>query len=86
MRAVCNLHPQKTETHRTRLTAGGNLINYQGETSTPTSYLTTMKLYVKSAIPDVKARYMCMDVKYFYLNNHMDREEYIMIHISMTPQ
>ena len=29
---------------------------------------------------------MCMDVKYFYLNNHMLRDEYIMIHISMIPQ
>ena len=29
---------------------------------------------------------MCMDVKYFYLNNHIDRDEYIMIQISMIPQ
>ena len=29
---------------------------------------------------------MCMDVKYFYLNNYMDRSEYIMIQISMIPQ
>ena len=27
-----------------------------------------------------------MDVKYFYLNNMMDRAEYIMIQIAMTPQ
>ena len=27
-----------------------------------------------------------MDVKYFYLNNQMDRDEYIMIKISMMPQ
>ena len=45
-----------------------------------------MKLYVNSAISDVKSRYICMDVKYFYLNNQMDRAEYIMIHISMIPQ
>ena len=29
---------------------------------------------------------MNMDVKYFYLNNMMDREEYIMIYITMIPQ
>ena len=29
---------------------------------------------------------MCMDVKYLYLNNQMDRDKYIMIHISMIPQ
>ena len=77
---------QKTETHRTRLTAGGNLIDYPGEVSTPTPDLTTMKLHVNSAISDVKPRYMCMEVKYFYLNNQMDRYEYIMIQISMIPQ
>ena len=27
-----------------------------------------------------------MDVKYFYLNYQMDRDEYIMIQISMIPQ
>ena len=27
-----------------------------------------------------------MDVKYFYLNNHMDRDECIMMKISMIPQ
>ena len=45
-----------------------------------------MKLHVSSAISDIKSRYMCMDVKYFYLNNMMDRKEYIMIQIFMIPQ
>ena len=29
---------------------------------------------------------MCIDVKYFYQNNQIDRAEYIMIQISMIPQ
>ena len=86
MRAGCNILPPKTETHRTRITAGGNLIDYPGEVSTPTSDLTTMKLHINSAISDVKSRYMCMDVNDFYLNNQMDRDKYIMIQISMIPQ
>ena len=51
----------------------GNIIDYPVEVSTPTSDLTNMKLHVNSAISDVKSRYMCMDVKDFYLNNKMDR-------------
>ena len=86
MRAVCDIRPQKTENHTTRLTAGGNLIDYPGEVSTPIADLTTMKLCVNRSISDVKSRYMCMDVKYFYLNNYMYGSEYIMIHISMIPQ
>ena len=77
MRAVCKIRQQKTETCRTRLTAGVNLIYYPEEASTPKLYLTTMKLHVNSAIYDIKSRYMCMDVKYLYLNIQMDRVEYI---------
>ena len=54
VRAVCDIRPQKTETHITRLTAGSNLVDYLGEVSTPTSDLTTMKLHINSAISDVK--------------------------------
>ena len=45
-----------------------------------------MKLHVNSDISDIKSRYMCMDVKYFYLKNQINRAEYIMIHISIIPQ
>ena len=58
VRAVCDIRPQKKDTHRTKLTAGGNMIGYSGEVSTPSSDLTTMKLHVNSAISDAKARYM----------------------------
>ena len=63
VRSVCNIRPQKTETHRKILTSGGNIIDYPREVSTPISYLTTMKLHVNRAISDVKSRYMCMNVK-----------------------
>ena len=75
MRTLCDIRTQKTETYRTRITEGVNLIDYTGDVRTPTSDLTTTKSHVNSAIPEVKARYMCMDVKYFFLNNMMDREE-----------
>ena len=76
---IYTISDQKTETHRTKLTAGGYMIDYPGEVSTPASDLTTMKLHINSSILDAKSRYMCMGVNSFYLNNHMDREEYIMI-------
>ena len=61
-------------------------MDYPGEVSTPISDLTTMKLHVNSAISDVKSKYTCIEMKYFYLNNMMDRAEYIMIQIAMIPQ
>ena len=56
VRAVCDIRPQKKETHRTRLTAGGNIIDYPGDVNTSTLDLTTMKLHVNSAISDIKSR------------------------------
>ena len=67
VRAVCDIIPQKTETHITRVNAEGNIIYYPGEDSTPTSDLTTRKIHVNISISDVKSRYMYMDVEYFYL-------------------
>ena len=45
-----------------------------------------MKLHVNSAILEIISKYICMDAKCFYLNNQMDRSEYIMIQIYMIPQ
>ena len=43
-----------------------------------------MEMHVNSAISYIKSRYM--DIKYFYLNNHMNGAEYMMVQISMIPQ
>ena len=45
-----------------------------------------MKLHVNINISDIKSRYMCMDVKYFYLNKQIDISEYTTIQISMISQ
>ena len=38
-RIVAEIRPQKAETHRTRLTMGGNLISFPGDVTTPTAYI-----------------------------------------------
>ena len=86
VKEVCYTRPHKTETHRTILNVGVNLIDYLGEVITPTSDLNTMKVNINRQISDVKSRYMFMDVKDFHLNNQMDLSEYIMIHIYIIPQ
>ena len=67
-RFVCSERPQKTEVNRTRLTVGGNLINYPGEVSTRTSDLTTFKILCNAVVSDDDACFMGIDVKNFYLN------------------
>eukprot|EP00978_Attheya_sp_CCMP212_P025273 scaffold80937_cov51-Attheya_sp.AAC.2 len=82
VKAVCDIRPHKEETHRVRLTAGGNLV---GNVSTPTADVTTIKTHWNSVISDMKSRYMCMYVKDFYLNNPMSRPEFIRIAVEMIP-
>ena len=65
----------KIETHITRLVAVENLIYYPGDFSTPISDLTTMNIHVNRSISYVTSRYIYMDVKYFYLNNQMNRDK-----------
>ena len=53
-RIVAKIRPQKAETHRTRLTLGGNLIHFSGEVTTPTADLITAKLIFDSVLSTKK--------------------------------
>ena len=83
---VCNERPQKKEVNRTRLTAGGNRINYPGEVGTPTAEMALVKVMWNSVISTRNARYMTMDLKDFYLNTPLKRYEYIKLKLSDVPE
>jgi hypothetical protein len=51
---------------------GGNLIEYPSDVETSIDDLTTAKILWNSTISAPDARFMCMDVKNFYLNMPMD--------------
>ena len=54
--------PQKAETHRTRLTVGGNLINFPGDVTTPTADLIMAKLIFNSLLSTKNAKFTCVDI------------------------
>ncbi len=81
---VVDFRPQK-DPHRIRITAGGNLINYPGELSTRTADLTTSKLMWNSILSMAGAKYMCLDIKFFYLTAPLDRFEYMKMPILLFP-
>jgi hypothetical protein len=85
-RLVCDIRPQKAEQHRVRITIGGDRINYPGETASKNADLTTSKCLWSSNISTPNARYMCADVKNFYLNTLLDRPEYMQLAILIIPQ
>jgi hypothetical protein len=77
-RFVCELRPQKSEVNHTRLTFGGNLINYPGNVSTRTAELETRKILLNSVISTRDATFISVDIKNFYLNTPLERPEYCM--------
>ena len=84
-RIVCDIRPQKQEPERTRLTVGGNMIDYPGPVSTASADLTTAKVLFNSTISTNNARFMCIDIKNYYLGTPMDQYEYMKLHISLIP-
>ncbi len=82
-RVVINHCPQKTDPNRITITAGLNLINYLGELMTQTADITTLKLHWNSVLSTPITKYMCLDIKNFYLLAPLDRYEYM--HIPFTP-
>ena len=62
-RIVSSLRPHKEEQYRTRLTVGGNLLDYEGDTSTPTSDLITTKIHLNSVISTKNAKFATTHIK-----------------------
>jgi hypothetical protein len=85
-RYVCDIRPQKSEPNRTRITVGGNLIDYPGDVSTKTADLVTAKILWNSVLSTPGARYMAIDVKNFYLGTPLDRPEYLRFHMDLIPE
>jgi hypothetical protein len=76
-RFVADVHPQKDEPNRMRLTAGGDRLPYDGKKSTETAILETTKILLNSAISTPGARFGCFDIGNMYLNTKLPSSEYM---------
>jgi hypothetical protein len=85
-RIVCTFRPEKKAPNRTRITMGGNLVNYPDDCGTPTADLLTVKLLFNSVISTENAKFMTIDIKDFYLMTPMKRYEYFRMKIDLFPQ
>ena len=83
---VAEIQPQKSETHRTRLTMGGNLINFTGDVKTSTEDLITAKLIFNSVLSTKNEKFMCAEMANFYLINFMNRYEYMKLPLDIIPE
>ena len=85
-RIVCNERPQKAEVNRTRLTVDGSRIKINGDISTPTAVLQTVKLLLNSIVSTPNAKFLGLDLKDFYLNTPLPEPEYLRMKMSHFPQ
>ena len=85
LRIVAALRPHKTESKRIRFTMGGDRIVYEGNVSTPTADLTTVKTLLNSVVSTPGAKFMSIDIKDFYLGTPMARYEYLRIPVKFIP-
>jgi hypothetical protein len=65
---VVDIKEHKEERERTRLTVGGDHIEYPGDKSTHTAGLTTAKIIINRVISTKGARLLVVDITNFYLN------------------
>lgn len=69
-RIVVAYKPDKLEKHRSRLTVGGDRINYPGDTGAPTADLPVIKLLWNSVLSTPEAKYFTMDISTFIWARH----------------
>jgi hypothetical protein len=65
---VVDIKDHKDEKERTRLTVGGDQIEYPGDKSTRTAGLTTAKILINSVISTPSAKFLVIDMNFFNLN------------------
>jgi hypothetical protein len=79
---ICDFRPNKAEVYRTRLTMGGDRINYPDDCGTPTADITLFKILVNSIISTPNAKCLMLDIKDFYLNTPMKQPEFMKLKLS----
>jgi hypothetical protein len=83
---VVDIKDHKEERERTRLTVGGDQIEYPEDKSTRAAGLTTTKILINGVISTTDAQFMVIDINNFYLNTPLRRFEYMVINLASLPQ
>ncbi len=77
VKIVVDFCQKKEDPYRIQITAGGNLLTYRGNVSTRTVDLSTSKLLWNSVLSTESTKYMCLDIKNFYLTAALDYFKYM---------
>ena len=83
---VYEVKPQKEDPNETCITVAGSQICYPGDVGMPTGSLKLVKLIINSVLSRRNARFVCFDLKNFYLQTTMEQSEYVRIKLSYITQ
>ena len=84
-RYVVAVRPEKSEPYRTRITAGGDRIDYEGNVTTHTASMETIKMHWNSVVSTPGAKYCTADISNMYLCSLLPDEEYVRFKYDMIP-
>ena len=76
---VTNIRQQKEDPSHIRFTVGGDRLAYPGPTDTETAEIQIANLLFNSTISTKGGRFMCIDIKDFYLGTPTNRYKYMWI-------
>ena len=62
------------------------MINFPGDVTKPTSNLITAKLIFNSVLSTKSVKFMCAEISNFYLNNPINRYEYMKLPLDIIPE
>ena len=79
------IRPEKDEKYRVRITAGGDRIDYEGDVSTHTASMETIKTHWNSVISTPNARYCTGYISNMYLMSDLVNSEYVKFKVDMIP-
>ena len=82
---VCEVRPGRKDPNRTRITICGTNLCYPGDVGTNTASLELFKLMINSVLSRSVAKYVCLNIEFFYLSTPLGRPEYVKIQLSKIP-
>ena len=76
-RTTVAFRPEKSDPNQTRITAGSDQLDYNGDTATHSASMTTIKCHWNSVLSTKGARYATADAKNMYLESWLPKSQYV---------
>ena len=84
-RYVVDYRPEKDEPWRLRITCGGDKLEYDGDTTTHSATMETIKCHLNKIVSTTGARAATCDISNMYLGSDLPEAEYVKFRLDLIP-